>query len=66
MKINNNLNDLRFNKQYSLNYSIDEFINLSMFNPINEKKYFSQYNLKKFQKKKIQSACIGYGRFFTQ
>ena len=61
MKINNNLNDLRFNKQYSLNYSIDEFINLSMFNPINEKKYFSQYNLKKFQKKKYRVHVLGMG-----
>ena len=37
MKINNNLKDLKFKRHYSLNYSIDEFMNLSMFNPINEK-----------------------------
>jgi len=61
MKINSNLKDLKFNKHYSLNYSIDEFMNLSMFNPINEKKYFSQYNLKQFQNKKFRVHVFGMG-----
>ena len=61
MKINNNLKDLKFKKHYSLNYSIDEFMNLSMFNPINEKKYFSQYNLKQFQNKKFRVHVFGMG-----
>ena len=49
MKINNNLKDLKFDKQYSLNYSINEFFNLSMFDPLTDKKYFSQYDLKQFK-----------------
>ena len=61
MKINNNLKDLKFKKHYSLNYSIDEFMNLSIFNPINEKKYFSQYNLKQFQNKKFRVHVFGMG-----
>ena len=61
MKINSNLKDLKFNKRYYLNYSIDEFMNLSMFNPINEKKYFSQYNLKQFQNKKFRVHVFGMG-----
>ena len=61
MKFNNNLKNLKFDKQYSLNYSIDEFMNLPMFNPINEKKYFSQYNLDQFKNKKYRVHVFGMG-----
>ena len=61
MKINNNLKDLKFDKQYSLNYSINDFLNLSMFDPITDKKYFSQYNLKQFKNKKYRVHVLGMG-----
>ena len=61
MKINNNLKDLKFDKQYSLNYSINEFFKLSMFDPLTDKKYFSQYDLKQFKNKKYRVHVLGMG-----
>ena len=61
MKIDNNLKNLKFNKQYPLRYSTNDFMGLSMFNPINEKKYFSQYDLKQFKNKKYRVHVLGMG-----
>ena len=50
MKIKNNSKNLRFIKQTNINYSINEFFSLDMFNPILQKNYFNSYDLSIFQK----------------
>ncbi len=61
MKINNNFKKLQFKKKYSCNYSINEFIKLPIFNPINKKDYFSQYDIKRFKYKNYKAHVFGMG-----
>ncbi len=61
MKINNNFKKLQFKKKYSCDYSINEFMKLSMFNPINKKNYFSQYDLKQFKNRNYKAHVFGMG-----
>ena len=51
MKIKNNSKNLRFIKQTNINYSINEFFSLDMFNPILQKNYFNSYDLSIFKNK---------------
>ena len=60
MFIKNNNKDFKF-KINSAQYSIDEFFNLEMFKPINDKKYFSKYNFKKFNNKSHRVHVFGMG-----
>tara|TARA_Y100000996_G_C22551577_1_gene653854 strand:- start:641 stop:1798 length:1158 start_codon:yes stop_codon:yes gene_type:complete len=61
MKIKNNFKNLKFKKNYFQDYSINEFMGLSMFNPITQKDYFSQYDLNKFKKKNHRVHVFGMG-----
>ena len=53
MLVKNNSKKLKFNLKKDVKYSIDEFLSLDIFNPINQKHYFDIYNLDIFKKKKI-------------
>ncbi len=61
MKIKNNIKKLKFNKKYSFKYSLNDFLELDMFNPINKKDYFSQYNLDIFKNKSFRTHVFGMG-----
>jgi len=60
MIIKNNNNQFNV-KSNSIQYSINEFFNLEMFKPINDKKYFSNYNFKKFINKSYRVHVFGMG-----
>jgi len=60
MIIKNNNNQFNV-KSNSIQYSINEFFNLEMFKPINDKKYFSIYNFKKFINKSYRVHVFGMG-----
>ncbi len=61
MKIKNNINQLRFKNKNSINYSLSDFLDLDIFNPINHKNYFSQYDLNFFKNKKHRTHVFGMG-----
>ena len=61
MKIKNNIKALKFQNQYSVKYSLSSFFELDMFNPLNQKNYFSQYDLSKFKKKSFRVHVFGMG-----
>ena len=61
MKIINNLNSLNFKTKNDVNYSIDNFFKLDLFNPITDKNYFSQYDFSLFKKKKYRVHVFGMG-----
>ena len=44
MKIKNNSKNLTSVKQKNINYSINEFFSLDMFNPITQSSYFDKYD----------------------
>ena len=54
MKIKNNSKNFRFIKQTNINYSINEFFSLDLFNPILQKNYFNRYDLSIFKKKNLE------------
>ena len=60
MKIKNNSKNLTSIKQKNINYSINEFFSLDMFNPINQKNYFNSYNLKIFKDKSFNKSSISF------
>ena len=61
MIIKNNLKVLNFAKKLDIDYSIDEFLSLDMFNPIIKKNYFNKYDLSIFKKKKFRTHVFGMG-----
>jgi glucose-6-phosphate isomerase len=61
MKIKNNSKNLTSIKQKNINYSINEFFSLDMFNPITQKNYFEKYDLSIFKKKKFRTHVFGMG-----
>ena len=61
MLVKNNSKNLKFKLQSKINYSIDEFFSLNMFNPINQKNYFDIYNLNLFKKKQYRTHVFGMG-----
>ena len=61
MKIKNNSKNFRFIKQTNINYSINEFFSLDMFNPILQKNYFNSYDLSVFKNKKFRTHVFGMG-----
>ena len=61
MIIKNNLKVLNFAKKLEIDYSIDEFLSLDMFNPIIKKNYFNKYDLSIFKKKKFRTHVFGMG-----
>jgi hypothetical protein len=62
MKIKNNLSSLKFTRKKNIDYSIDDFFKIELFNPITQKNYFSQYDFSILKKKKYRVSCIWYGR----
>ena len=54
MIIKNNFKTLNFTKKIEIDYSIDEFLSLDMFNPIIKKNYFNKYDLSIFKKKNLE------------
>ena len=61
MKIKNNSKNLISIKQKNINYSINEFFSLDMFNPITQRSYFDKYDLSIFKKKKFRTHVFGMG-----
>ena len=61
MKIHNNFKQLKFKKQYLTEYSLTSFLELAMFNPLNQKNYFSQYDLNIFKNKNFRTHVFGMG-----
>ncbi len=61
MKIKNNIKQLKFINQYPVNFSLNEFFELDLFKPINQKNYYSKYNLSKFKNKKFRTHVFGMG-----
>jgi len=49
MKIINNLNSLNFKTKKNVDYLLEEFFKLELFNPITDKNYFSQYDFSLFK-----------------
>ena len=44
MKLIDNLNSLNFKTKKNVDYLLEEFFKLDLFNPITDKNYFSQYD----------------------
>jgi len=61
MKIKNNLKLLKVTSQKNINYSIDDFFKIELFNPITQKNYFSQYDFSILKKKKYRVHVFGMG-----
>ena len=61
MLIKNNSKNLKFNFNSNINYSINDFFSLDMFNPINQKNYFDMYKFDLFKKKKFRTHVFGMG-----
>jgi glucose-6-phosphate isomerase len=61
MKIKNNLKSLKLTNQKKINYSIDDFFKLDLFNPITQKNYFSQNDFSILKKKKYRVHVFGMG-----
>ena len=61
MKLKSNIKRLNFQKQYNIKYSLNNFLKLDMFNPLNQKNYFSQYDLKIFKNKNFRTHVFGMG-----
>ena len=61
MKIKNNLKSLKVTSQKNINYSIDDFFKIDLFNPITQKNYFSQYDFSILKKKKYRVHVFGMG-----
>ena len=61
MKIKSNLKLLKVTSQKNINYSIDDFFKIDLFNPITQKNYFSQYDFSILKKKKYRVHVFGMG-----
>ncbi len=61
MIINNNTKNLKFFNSFKINYKINEFFALDMFNPINQISYFESYNLNLFKNKLYRTHVLGMG-----
>tara|TARA_B000000565_G_scaffold248508_1_gene218936 strand:+ start:22 stop:1179 length:1158 start_codon:yes stop_codon:yes gene_type:complete len=61
MKIKNNLNSLNFKTTSNIDYSLDNFFKIDLFNPITDKNYFSQYDFSLFKKNKYRVHVFGMG-----
>ena len=61
MKLESNINLLNFQNQYHTQYSLNNFLELDMFNPLNQKNYFSQYDLSIFKNKNFRTHVFGMG-----
>jgi len=61
MKIKNNLSSLKFKRKKNIDYSIDDFFKIELFNPITQKNYFSQYDFSILKKKKYRVHVFGMG-----
>ena len=61
MKIKNNLNSLNFKTTKNIDYSLDNFFKIDLFNPITDKNYFSKYDFSLFKKKKYRVHVFGMG-----
>ena len=61
MKLKNNNKLLDFQNQYNIKYSINSFLELDMFNPLNQKNYFSRYDLSIFKNKSFRTHVFGMG-----
>ena len=53
MKIKNNLNSLNFKTTKNIDYSLDNFFKIDLFNPITDKNYFS-HRFSLFKKNKYR------------
>jgi glucose-6-phosphate isomerase len=62
MKLKNNIKLHNFKKnKYNTKYSLNDFLELDMFNPLNQKNYFSQYDLSIFKNKSFRTHVFGMG-----
>jgi len=62
MKLKNNIKFNNFKKnKYNTKYSLNDFLELDMFNPLNKKNYFTQYDLSIFKNKNFRTHVFGMG-----
>jgi glucose-6-phosphate isomerase len=62
MKLKNNIKLHNFKKnKYNTKYSLNDFLELDMFNPLNKKNYFTQYDLSIFKNKNFRTHVFGMG-----
>ena len=61
MKLINNLNSLNFKIKKNVDYQLEEFFKIDLFNPITDKNYFSQYDFSLFKNKKYRVHVFGMG-----
>src|SRR5210317_2502688 len=61
MKLINNLNSLNFKTKKNVDYQLEEFFKIDLFNPITDKNYFSQYDFSLFKNKKYRVHVFGMG-----
>jgi glucose-6-phosphate isomerase len=61
MKLKSNIKLLNFHNQYHTQYSLNNFLELDMFNPLNQKNYFAQYDLRIFNNKNYRTHVLGMG-----
>ena len=61
MKLINNLNFLNFKTKKNVDYQLEEFFKIDLFNPITDKNYFSQYDFSLFKNKKYRVHVFGMG-----
>ena len=62
MKLKNNIKLHNFKRnKYNTEYSLNDFLELDMFNPLNQKNYFSQYDLSIFKNKNFRTHVFGMG-----
>ena len=62
MKLKNNIKLHNFKRnKYNTEYSLNDFLELDMFNPLNQKNYFSQYDLSIFKNKSFRTHVFGMG-----
>ena len=61
MKLKNNIKLLNFQNQYKIEYSLNNFFELDLFKPLNQKNYFSQYDFNIFKNKKFRTHVFGMG-----
>ena len=60
MLVKNNSKNFKFNFNTNIKYSINEFLSLDMFNPINQKNYFDIYDLDLFGKKNLELMYLAW------
>ena len=66
MKITNNLNSLNFKTKKNVDYQLEEFFKIDLFNPITDKNYFLNTIFHYLKIRNIEFMYLGWGLFFKR